>query len=267
MYQTHWGLRESPFRSCLDPRFFYQSPTHEEALARLNFLVEQRRRVGLLMGVAGSGKSFLLEVFARQLRQSGRPVAKVNLLGLQPAEAICLLAAGFELNLDPSQSVARLWRSVTDRMAEYRYQQLDTIVLLDDADRAPSPVLDLVARLAHHDPSPASRLTMVLAGQRTRMSRIGDSLLELAELRIDLDPWEQSDTEAFLSSSLAQAGRESSVFADPAVARLHELSRGIPRRITRLADLALVAAAGEQLQQIDAEVVDSVFHELSVIEV
>jgi len=267
MYQSHWGLQESPFRSCLDPRFFYHSPTHEEALARLHFLVEQRRRVGLLMGVAGSGKSLLLEVFAGQLRQSGRPVAQANLLGVEPAEILCLLAAGLELNLDPTQPIARLWRSLTDRLAEFRYQQLNTIILLDDVDRAASPILDLVTRLAQHDPSPASRLTIVLAGQRTRMSRIGDCLLNLAELRIDVEPWEQSDTEAFLSSSLAQAGRQSSVFADPAVTRLHELSRGVPRRINQLADLALVAAAGEELQQIDAEVVDSVFHELSVIEV
>jgi type II secretory pathway predicted ATPase ExeA len=266
MYQTHWGLRESPFRSCLDPRLFHQSPTHEEALARLHFLVEQRRRLGLLMGVSGSGKSLLLEVFAEQLRGGGLPVAKVNLLGLQPAEMLCLLAAGLQLNLDPSEAVAGLWRSVTDRLAEYRYQQLDTIVLLDDADRAASPVLDLVTRLAQHDPSPASRLTIVLAGQRARMNRLGDQLLDLAELRIDVATWEQSDTEAFLSSSLAQAGRQSSVFADPAVARLHELSRGIPRRITQLADLALVAAAGEELQQVDAEVVESVFEELSVVE-
>jgi type II secretory pathway predicted ATPase ExeA len=83
MYQAPWGLEQSPFRSCLDPRFFYRSPTHEEALSRLHFLVEQRRRVGLLMGPAGSGKSLLLEVFAEQLRQKGLPVAKVNLLGIE----------------------------------------------------------------------------------------------------------------------------------------------------------------------------------------
>ena len=66
MYASHWGLRESPFRNCLDPHCFYQSPTHEEALARLHFLVEQHRRLGLLLGPDGSGKSLLLEVFAAQ---------------------------------------------------------------------------------------------------------------------------------------------------------------------------------------------------------
>lgn len=267
MYQSHWGMNEPPFRGCLDPRFYYQSPTHEEALARLHFLVEQRRRLGLLLGPSGSGKSLLLEIFAQQLRQSGRPVATVNLLGVEPAEMLCLLAGGLDLNLDPSGPAAGLWRSVTDRLAEYRYQQLETVVLLDDADRAAGAVLDQVTRLAQYDPSPASRLTMVLAGQRERMGRIGHELLDLAELRIDLDPWEQPDTEAFLSSSLAQAGRESSVFADPAVARLHELSQGIPRRVSQLADLALLAAAGEDLEQVGADVVESVYHELGVIEV
>ena len=66
MYETHWGLRESPFRGLANPRYFYCSPTHDEALARLQFLVQHRRRLGLLLGMPGSGKSLLLEVFGRQ---------------------------------------------------------------------------------------------------------------------------------------------------------------------------------------------------------
>ena len=99
------------------------------------------------------------------------------------------------------------------------------------------------------------------------MGCLGRQLLELAELRIDVVPWEQSDTEDFLNSSLVHAGRQSPTFADPAVALIHQLSGGIPRRITQLADLALLAGAGAELQQIDAETVESVYHELGVIEV
>ena len=58
MYHSHWGLDEAPFRTDLDPRYFYQSPTHEEALARLHFPVDYRRRLGLSRGEPGSGKSF-----------------------------------------------------------------------------------------------------------------------------------------------------------------------------------------------------------------
>lgn len=267
MYHTHWGLHESPFRSSLDPQFFYQSPTHEEALARLHFLVEGRRRLGLLMGPTGSGKSLLLEVFAQRLRRDGIPAVHLSLLGAGPAEMLGLLAAELKLGREPSASVAALWRAVTDRLIEYRYQQLEAVLLFDDADRADRRVLAQVARLAQFDPSPQSRLTIVLAGQRKRMGRLGHRLLELAELRIDVEPWEPSDTKDFISTSMSQAGCRSPVFDEPAVARLHELCHGIPRRVSQLADLSLLAGAGAELKQIDADTVESVYHELGVVEV
>jgi general secretion pathway protein A len=267
MYQSHWGLRESPFRGLLDPKAFYQSPTHDEALARLQFLVQQRRRLGLLAGPQGSGKSLLLEVFAEQLRHDAQPVAKLSLLGVEPAEMLWLLADAWGLGLEPTRSTAALWRSLTDRLVEYRYRQLDAVVLFDDVDQADRQVLQQVARLARFDPSPDTRLTLVLAGRNEGMAKLGESLLGLVELRIDLEPWDTADTENFLTARLAQAGRTAPVFDRPAVARLHELSHGIPRRVSQLADLALVAGAGQELQQIDADVVEEAYRELGVASV
>jgi type II secretory pathway predicted ATPase ExeA len=267
MYQSHWGLDETPFHTQLDPRFFYQSPTHEEALARLHFLVEYRRRLGLLIGPQGSGKSLLLEVFAGELRREGVPVARVNLLGLDRVEMLWLLAG--ELGINPRRDTPppALWRSVTDRITGHRYQQLDTVLLFDEADRATEDVLSQVARLAQFDCSPEARVTIVLAGCLERISRFGDSLLERAELRIDVAPWEPTDTQGYVQASLERAGRKAPVFDPPAIERLHQLAEGIPRRITQLADLALLAGAGRNLQQIDADTIDSVYNELGVVDV
>ncbi len=264
MYQTHWGLRESPFRGRLDSKFFYQSPTHEEALARLHFLVEQQRRLGLLIGPAGSGKSLLLSVFAEQLRRSGPAVASFSLLGVGPAEMLWLLATEWGVSLNPCESIGPLWRRVADRLIEYRYQQIDAVVLLDDADQAEGQVLQQVARLARFDMSPEMRLTLVLAGHEEGIARLGEPLLSLADLRIDVEPWERNETGNFVHSTLVQAGRESPVFEPAAVAKLHELSQGIPRRVAQLADLALVAGAGQELQQIDAGLVEEVYQELGM---
>jgi general secretion pathway protein A len=40
-FLAHWQLRERPFEATWDPRFFYASPEHEEALSRLQYLVEE----------------------------------------------------------------------------------------------------------------------------------------------------------------------------------------------------------------------------------
>ena len=135
MYRQYWGLRESPFRGALDPRLFFPSPTHEEALARLHFLVDERRRLGLLLGLPGTGKSLTLEVFARRLRRAGAQVANINLLGIEIHEFLWLVAAELGANPDRRDDPFRLWRSVLDRLVENRYQQFDTVTAVGRRQR------------------------------------------------------------------------------------------------------------------------------------
>ena len=261
MYESHWGMRDTPFRAC-DVHRFYESPTHEEALARLLFLVEHHRRLGLLSGPQGSGKTMLLGVVSEHVRKQGGYVVQVNLLGLGVHDFLAQLATQFGLSLRPTERPLTLWRGIVDRILEHRYERMDTAILLDNADRAEAEVLVQVARLAQHDWSPEARLTLILAGRRERLGQLDESLLELAELRVDIEPWESADTAAYVKTSLAHAGCPEPVFDEPALARLHELTHGIPRRIEQLADLALVAGAGQKLDHIDVEVVESVYQEL-----
>jgi type II secretory pathway predicted ATPase ExeA len=262
MYLSHWNLVDRPFPRRLESKSFYPSPVHEEALARLHFLADEHHRLGILLGGGGTGKSFLLQVFADRLRHAGQPVAAVGLVGIEPGELLWLVANGLGLNPQRALPPAALWRLLTDRLAEYRYQHLQAVLLLDDADHATPEVLTQVMRLVKCDPWAPSVLTVVLAGQEERISRLGTALLELAELRIDLGRWEQSETEKYVEASLAHAGRTAPAFDPAALTRLHELSAGVPRRVAQLADLALVAGASQNLQQIDAETVECVSHEL-----
>jgi len=264
MYELHWGLTEPPFRGSGDPPFFFPSPTHEEALARLLFLVENRRRVGILAGESGGGKSMLMRMFRQQLRNSGRQAALVGLLGLDSHGFLWSVCAELGLNPSPGDAPFAMWRMLTDRITENRYQRLDTILLLDDADGASEEVLSHILRLAQCDASPDARLTMVLSADAARCGRLGEALIGLSELRIEIEPWEVSDTGEYLTHSLTRAGRPTPVFVEPAVSRLHELTGGVPRRVSQLAELALLAGAGQQLERIDDETVEAAFEELGV---
>ena len=59
MYEAYWQLTEPPFDNSPNPKFFYLSPEHEEALVRLVYVVQQRKGCGMLTGEYGCGKTLL----------------------------------------------------------------------------------------------------------------------------------------------------------------------------------------------------------------
>ena len=50
MYREYWGLTELPFENLPDPRFFYPSAEHQEALLRLFYAVNSRKGAAMLTG-------------------------------------------------------------------------------------------------------------------------------------------------------------------------------------------------------------------------
>jgi general secretion pathway protein A len=122
-------------------------------------------------------------------------------------------------------------------------------------------VLALVERLLA---LPVAPLTVVAAARPESARRIGQRLLDHVALRIDLAPWNEDETRHYLHTSLAAAGRQQPAFNEAAERRLFELSRGAPRRVNQLAQLALLAGAGQKLVQVDAATIDAVEEELSV---
>jgi general secretion pathway protein A len=260
MHESYWGLRESPFRRERRIRYYFPSPTHEEALARLEFLVAARRRLATLSGCEGSGRTTTLELFSRQQRQRGQMACLLNLLGIDQRSFLWELAAGLGANPRTTADCFTLNRQIQDRLRENDLQGISTALLLDDADQAENEVLMQVLRLVKTAPD---GITVLLALEPARFVRLGGDLLQLSQLRIHLESWEASDVQEYLQASLAQAGCTRRVFDESAARRLRELTDGIPRWVSELADLALVAAADQKRERIDGDVIESVYRELS----
>lgn len=266
MYHKHWRLLDTPFGTNIDPQRFLASPPHEEALARLQFLAVHRRGVGVVLGASGSGKSMLLAVFAEAMRRAGQAVAAVNLTGLGSDEFLRLVNASLGSQPLRTDHRAQLWHSLDDRIAECRYQELEAVVLVDDADAAQGDVATTLQRLAKIDVGPDRRLSIVLAGRYDRIGNVGSDLLELADLRIDLIPWDIVDTERFVHESVSRAGADPAIFTGSAILRIHQRAGGLPRRVGQLAHSALLAGAGRGVERIEPDLVDSACDELGTIE-
>ncbi len=251
MPSSTWSGSDAPFSTNLDPRRFFPGASHEEALSRLHFLVDNHRRLGLLVGPHGCGKSMVLEVLHRQLRQQGRQVISANAIGVDSCEFQWKVAAGLGANPRTDAWPRELWREIDDRIISNRYQRADTILLVDDAEEAETEVLTSLARLAQIDLSDESRFTIVLAADNARSHLIGRRLQELCELRVELEPWDSEETLRFLRTALNKADIDSSLFTAGAAERLFDLTGGVPRRVTQLAQLSLVASMAQDLSEID----------------
>jgi type II secretory pathway predicted ATPase ExeA len=263
MQLDHWQLTGSPFRTELAADRFYPSASHDEALARLEYLVDARRRLGVLLGDGGVGKSLLLRVAAQRLARKGCAVATIDAVGAGTREMLWQLAAALGAAPRDTSDMVHLWRLVADRVAENRLQQTNTVLLVDDAGQAGPDMITQFVRLARLENTPASRWTILLAAESTQAARWSETLRELVDLRIELEPWSETDTIGYVQTSLVEAGRFDPVFDDEALAAIYDLTNGIPRRVIRLADLALMAGAAATVEQIDAAMVHGAHSEMS----
>ncbi|MCG8448756.1 MAG: AAA family ATPase [Pirellulales bacterium] len=264
MYQTQWGLAKPPFPSGLNPQLFHEGANQREALARLRFLTNQLRRVGLMLGQPGLGKSLLLRIFAKECRQQGSTVALIDLLGLSTREFLWQLGNELGASVKIEDEPVRLFRQLADRLYENGLQDKLAVFLFDNVDQAGSDLQTFLLRLAQLENASSRAPTLVLAANASQAARLGEALLELVDLRIDLEPWDELDTIGYLQLALVEAGSEQPLFDDRALSKLHQLGQGVPRKINRLANCALMIGSQYTTGQIDAETVQAAHQSLSL---
>lgn len=260
MYLRHWGFHADPFALSPANGLFLEGASHDEALARMEYLVEQSRTLGLVVGESGIGKTCLLEAFARDRKRRGEGVISVSLAQVDAREFLWSLAAELGLNPADEEDAFRLWRRVNDRLSERRYQQLRTLLIGDDAHLVSETTLVALNQLLQQAGA-ESRFTVLLA-MRPGAPAIVSALEEYVDLQIELAPWDEAETAAFLRLRLDGAGGSQDIFDPRAIARLHTLSRGVPRVVRRLAELSLAAGAVCRQKTIDERTVESAYVEI-----
>ena len=275
MYSQHWKLKRRPFENTLEPEFFFPSQTHQAALLKLRYLIENQKGAGVLVGPTGVGKTFVAHRLAKELSQQAGPW--LNFVFPQMSADDLLTDVAIRLT---GESAAADWpmHSVLPRSAALRIieRSLDEhsragrhpVLIVDDAhlidDPATLQTLELLLNFQH---PPQRAFSLILLGDRLLLSRLArlPRFDERLAVRVMLQSLSPNETARFLRFRLEVAGARNAIFDAEALAEIAELSDGIPRRINRLADLALLVGYADGRSELTAADVSSVADELATV--
>ncbi len=259
------GLRTShkalaPFAEDPTSDMYYPSDSHEEALARMLFLVEERERCGLLIGPAGSGKSTLMIRLHQQLRRSGQKSCRIDLAGLDHVSLLHRVAVELGVNPSPNADPHELWDQVEQIIASAARVQQPWVLLFDHANRLRPGALSLLEQLLY---SPHSRgIVMLFASRPEEQTALLKTLSEYSSLRIELSVLSLDETQSYVEFSLDRGMVTTPEFTRDAVQLIARISGGVPRQINRLCRALLLAAQADDRHEIDSELVLSVTEQL-----
>lgn len=262
MHERYWGRNDFALQGTIGQGGLIETPPHEEALARLSYLVEQRRRFGLMLGPAGTGKSLVLRAAAREAKRLGREVATIDLFGVDSHDLLWQLAISLRLGPTERWSHAVLSRAVCDHWHALHSARLPSVLLFDHLERAETDCLSLIERLLHLDVANDGGLTILAAAREGFEECSIAELAEQSELRIELPCLNQRETESFIRELLERSGGHREVFRRDSLVTLFDLSGGVPREIVRLCRLALAAAERDVLDRVDSTMLLDVAGEL-----
>jgi hypothetical protein len=251
-------LLTKPSRAMAD---YYPSVLHQEAEARLTYLAGKGSACGLLLGPDGCGKSLVLSRFAQHQRQSGAAVAAVSALGASSAEIFLAVASGWGVDARTSDELPRLWQRTTDRLRVLGLEQVPALLLVDDLDQALPEGTALIDRVQAFAEGSGANLSLIAACDVGGLALLSPRLQRRAELRVELDFWTPEESSGFLNQWLAQKG-EQQEFDRQALAVLHDLAEGVPRRVRQLAELTLLAGSGTKGDYLSEDIVEAAYEEL-----
>ncbi|MDO4558498.1 MAG: ATP-binding protein [Planctomycetia bacterium] len=260
MVAEYWGMETSPFVARWTPRFFVATPWYDEVTARLDYMLRQNARLGILIGDAGTGKSWCAAALCAEQRGEGHRSAVLSLSGVEPESLlpeICR-SLGFAT---PDERPS--WGFLTDQLAETAYFGRHTLLICEDVDRCSSGTRAALSRLPALESDSPMGLTVLMTTRTTSRTseRIVEQIPELtdyfdqATLTMELGVWDSGMVTAIMEQLLAIVGTVRPPFTEDAVETLVEESDGNPRRLMRLADLSLITAAASELRWVDSETV------------
>ncbi len=246
MYTDFFGLREAPFNSTQDSRFFFPSPQHEEALACLVYAVQERKGLVVITGDVGSGKSLAIHMLVKRLGSNAEAVvlSTSQLAGMDLLQGVC---REFQVPVDAGSNTMETLASLEEYLLSVAGKNRPAVLVLDDAHALSETNLEQLRLISNLEVSGSKLVQVVLAGQQDLNQCLQKNSAKQLRQRVfryrHITRLSSDLTRSYIRFRLEVAGQvDSKIFEDSALELSHEYSNGIPRLINNPCDNLLLSA-------------------------
>jgi len=260
MYESYWELSEPPFDNSPNPKFFYMSPEHEEALVRLVYTVRHRKGCGMLTGEYGCGKTTLSRALIQRLEAERYEIGLLTNPSWTPADFLYQL--GVETHETRKPELLHLLNDLFFR----NYQAgRESVVIVDEAQLIEDDsVFEELRLLMNFQTDDRFLVTLLLIGSPelgVKVRRL-KHLDQRISLRYHLNTLDDQHTASYIAHRLRMAGQPKQLFTEEAVKLIFDFTRGTPREINNLCDVALLVGYSKRVKEVGDKIVAEVIKDM-----
>ena len=265
MYLEFYGLKQAPFDLTPNPRLLFHSGKHREAINHLLYGIHERKGFVQLTGEIGAGKTTLCRALLEQLDGKYSTALILNPV-LNANELMKAIATEFGLEVRGHDRLETL-AAISEFLLKQIGQGKETVLIIDEAQNLTEDLLEQVRLISNIETDDRKLLQIVLLGQPELRDRLNSPRLKQLRQRITvryhLAPLTRFEAAQYIQHRLEISGAKGvPTFTQPALWRVFNYSRGIPRLVNAVCDKALLAGYVEKSERINYQMVGRAIREL-----
>ncbi len=267
MYLTHYNLTLKPFEESPDPRFFWLSEKHKEALACLKYGIQENKAFLLLNGDIGTGKTSLINYLLQDNDQDAI-VATLPDPDLKISDFFKLLSKEFNIDID--------FDSKGDFLIQFEHflystysEEKRALLIIDEAQRLNQQLLEQIRLLSNIERKDVKLINIFFVGQNEVIDMIKDeknkALRQRLTVHYTIEPLTEPETQEYILHRLRVAGSKTGIFSSEAVHEIFSFSTGYPRLINIICDRALLTGYVSETKMISGAIVKKCADDLKIL--